>query len=313
MLVCAYVFLTFIPGVIISGIILLLSYVVLQVWIYFKNDYYMPKPWQIVNLILIIITILSSFIVSLIVEDFSNFLGFSISIWTLAFFILLYSFAEISTDIKNIHKKPIFISPWIFPVYIYNPKKNDVEPHNMPAVALIIGFYILILWAIFASIWIQPTYVGVSLSIIFELILIIVILFLIQQTFIQMHDVQPYIDNMLIRQAWNDAKMGYINGRGAPNREQLLTFEKMKLRRDHFRNFLRQKEGRGSLNFEERFENVIMIPDNEINIEWIDESLVDISSNHSMYSFLFNIEKDLAKIYIEELELIIQFQLLLIQ
>ena len=199
MLVCAYVFLTFIPGVIISVIIVLLGYIVLQVWIYFKNDYYLPKVWQIINITIISIIIAASFIVSLFIDAFSNFLGFSISLWILSFFILLYSFAEISSDIKNLDKKPIFISPWIFPIYIYNPKKNDVEPHNMPAVALIVGFCIAILWAVLASIWIEPTYVGVSLSIIFELILIIIILYLIQQTMIQMHDVQPYIDNLLIR------------------------------------------------------------------------------------------------------------------
>ena len=107
--------------------------------------------------------------------------------------------------------------------------------------------------------------------------------------------------------------MGYINGRGAPNREQLLTYEKIKLRRDSFRNFLRKREGRSTLNFEERFEQVVLLDDKDIDIEWIDESLVDLSSNHSMYSYLFQIEKELSKVYIEELELVIQFQLLLIQ
>lgn len=224
MLVLAYIFLTYIPGVIISGVVVILGYIVLQTWIYIKNDYYLPKVWYIINITIISILVAAVFIVSLCIEAFANFLGFSISVWILAFFFLLYSFSEISSDIKSVDKKPLFISPWIFPIYIYNPKKNDVEPHNLPAVAMIVGFCILIVWSILASIWIEPTSLGVGLSIIFELILLILIMYLIQQTMIQMHDVLPYIDALLIRQAWNDAKLGYINGRGAPNRERLMTY-----------------------------------------------------------------------------------------
>lgn len=52
------------------------------------------------------------------------------------------------------------------------------------------------------------------------------------------------IDKKLIRRAWLDAKLGYINNRAALNREQLLTYEKVRLRRDNFRNYMRMKEGR---------------------------------------------------------------------
>ena len=100
----------------------------------------------------------------------------------LAFFLFLYAGAEIFSDIRNIETKPIFYSPWIFPVYIYNPKKNDVEKHNSPAIALIVGFLIMICWSVLCSVWIKPFYVGVSLSIMFELMLIVCVLYLISVT-----------------------------------------------------------------------------------------------------------------------------------
>ena len=165
------------------------------------------------------LAVVASFVVSWWIEDFDNLLGFSISIWILAFFILLYAFAELFSDIQSFKKKPIFISPWIFPIYIYNPKKNDVESHNAPAVALIIGFLILMFWSLMASVWIEPVGFGVSLSALIELFLVIIVLYLISITPTHMKNAEPFIDKMIIKNAWLDAKAGYVNGRGAYNRD----------------------------------------------------------------------------------------------
>ena len=113
------------------------------------------------------------------------------------------------------------------------------------------------------------------------------------------------IDKKIIRRAWNDTKTAYINARNTPNREQLVTYEKMLLRRDYFRNFMRNKEGRDELNMEEKSEGVGFINKDDIDIEWVDENVVNLSNKNSCYSYLFDIEKELNRIYREELELII--------
>lgn len=89
------------------------------------------------------------------------------------------------------------------------------------------------------------------------------------------------------------------------NREQLKTFERMVWRRDNFRNYLRMKENRDYLNLEERFEGVSFIPNDEIDIEWIDESEVNLGSQVSCYSFLYLLEQGIKRVYLLELELII--------
>ena len=175
-LVCCFVFLSLTSGIIVSVIVLCLAYVVIQVYIYVKNDYYFPLVWQVINSSLAVLIVIASFVAALIIDGFSNFFGFSISLWLIAFFILLYAFSELISDIKNFKRKPIFFSPWIFPVYIYNPKKNDVESHNEPSIALILGFLILMLWSLLASVWITPVGFGVSVGAVLELILVIIIL-----------------------------------------------------------------------------------------------------------------------------------------
>ena len=70
---------------------------------------------------------------------------------------------------------------------------------------------------------------------------------------------------------------------------------------------MRVKEKRAKLSLEERSEGVHFIPDNEIDMEWVDENKVNLTSVVSCFSYLYVLEKDQNRIYREELEFIIQF------
>jgi hypothetical protein len=87
-----------------------------------------------------------------------------------------------------------------------------------------------------------------------------------------------------------------------------MTYEKIKNRRDIFRNFMRMGEGRDSLNLEERDEGVIFIDNDTVKNEitdCVDETKVNLGSKPSCYSYLFELEKEQNRVYREELELII--------
>ena len=70
---------------------------------------------------------------------------------------------------------------------------------------------------------------------------------------------------------------------------------------------MRVKEKRARLSLEEKSEGVHFIPDNDIDMEWVDENKVDLTSVVSCFSYLYVLEKDQNRIYREELEFIIQF------
>ena len=204
----------------------------------------MPKMWQIINLVIFSLIILFIFIVSFFVEGFNEFIGFSISIVFGGVCALGYALNEIVSDISNFSKKPVFFSPWIFPVYRYNAKKNDVDKRNKPSIILVSSLLIILGWSILCSVWIDPFFIGISFSILVELILLVISLHLISITSVQMKDVIEYVDDRLVRNAWLDTKQGYVVGRGADSRENLATYEKVRYRRDNFRNYIRQNEGR---------------------------------------------------------------------
>jgi hypothetical protein len=66
----------------------------------------------------------------------------------------------------------------------------------------------------------------------------------------------------------------------------------MKLRRDDFRNYIRNKEGRSRLSLEEKFEGTVLKDKEEIKIDWVDETKVDLEDMNSCYSYLFKIENE---------------------
>jgi hypothetical protein len=70
---------------------------------------------------------------------------------------------------------------------------------------------------------------------------------------------------------------------------------------------MRVKEKRARLSLEEKSEGVHFIPDNEIDMEWVDENKVNLTSVVSCFYYLYVLEKDQNRIYREELEFIIQF------
>jgi hypothetical protein len=123
--------------------------------------------------------IIACTVVSLFFEEFRTYTGVTFSVWVFCAFVLVYAIAEITTDLAHMQTKPIFFSPSIFPIYIYNPKKNDVDPKNAPTIALMVGLITLLLWSVTCTVWIYPHNVGVSAGILFEEILIIICFHLI--------------------------------------------------------------------------------------------------------------------------------------
>ncbi len=94
--------------------------------IYLKNDNYMPQMWYLINIGIVIAAIIATFIASGFVGELSIFMGFSISTWLLAFLLLVFGIGKTYFDLRGMRAKPVFFSPWVFPIYIFNPKKQDV-------------------------------------------------------------------------------------------------------------------------------------------------------------------------------------------
>jgi hypothetical protein len=180
MLVCAFIYMTWKQGVVISCVIGVLLYIAFQVIIFLKNGNYMPRLWFIINLVIVTCSIIASFIASGFVGELSNFIGFSISTWLLAFLLIVFGLGKTIYDIRSMKNRPIFFSPWVFPIYVFNPSKQDVQANNLPAGAILGSFMLMIMWGVLATAWITPGDVGVTITILFEHLLLMAVIYLVQ-------------------------------------------------------------------------------------------------------------------------------------
>lgn len=219
----------------------------------------MPKLWLHINLGIVIVALIAPFVASLIVPSFTIFMGFSISAWLFALVLLAYGYGKLIVDYKNLKRKPVFFSPWIFPIFKFDPKKQDVVPHNLPGGCIILGNGVMICWSALATVWIQPVHVGVSLSILFMFILLLTIIFMIQISHLQLRKLSKHVDNKIIRRAWIESKNMYVQNRNAFNRDELVTYEEYWTRKNVFRNKMRLMQGRNQLSLEERVERVELL------------------------------------------------------
>ena len=92
---------------------------------------------------------------------------------------------------------------------------------------IILAYLVLILWSVFATIWIYPVHVGVACSIFFLLMLLLTMIFISQLTQRQLFDLFSSIDRKIIRRAWLESKSAYVENRNAFNRSELVTYEEL--------------------------------------------------------------------------------------
>jgi hypothetical protein len=232
MLVCAFIYMTWKDGVVIAAVVAVLGYIIFQVIIYMKNDQYLPRVWVIVNIVVIICAVIATFVASFFVGELSIFMGFSISAWLFALLLLVFGIFRITYDIRNMKSRPIFFSPWVFPIYVFDPKKQSIAPANLPAGSVLGGLVLLLFWSVLATAWFTPVHAGVALSILFEHVLIIAIILFVQISHLQLHKLQVYIDKKTIKRAWLESKARYLANRNAFNRDELITYEELMIRRN---------------------------------------------------------------------------------
>lgn len=227
MLACAFIYMTWVQGVVIAVVVGVLGYIVLQVMIYKKNENYMPRIWIVINILVILCMIIATFVASFFVGELSIFMGFSISSWLLAFLLLVFGTFRVIYDVRSMKSRPIFFSPWVFPIYIFDPKKQSIKSANLPAGSIIGALVLLLFWSVLATAWFTPVHAGVALSILFEHLLIIMMILFVQISHLQLHKLQTYIDRKTIKRAWLESKARYVANVNAFNRNELVSYEEL--------------------------------------------------------------------------------------
>jgi len=98
MILCCFLFVHWIDGLIFLGSLCFFCYVAVQVWLYIKNDFYVKPLWSLINKTLVVISVLFAFVYSVFEDSLTSYEGGSASAAILLFFIWAYSLSNYFID-----------------------------------------------------------------------------------------------------------------------------------------------------------------------------------------------------------------------
>jgi hypothetical protein len=190
----------------------------------FKLSYY----WVFFLIILTAIIGLSGVGIGIALDSLGIYAGFSISY---LFFSLLFIGYSVVIIIKNLRKTttaPVFFSPWVFPIYKYNPKTRMVEKADEMGKQLMLGLNLILFWAISCIIWMSPAYIGVSVGCLCIVLILLIFIFLSIISPVQLADALKLLNTeeslKTLKKAWNECKTKMLEKQGAVSFEDFPSF-----------------------------------------------------------------------------------------
>lgn len=200
--------------------------------------YLQTQIWTVLNVVMALIFFTCGIIVAFTLEDATTFESFSVVALVVMVILTMLLIATWVADRTRMDEMPIYHSPWVFPIYKYFPKDNDVEPYS----SAVVLFYAVALlgwvWCLFASVEFSPAWYGVNLTCVIEGLTIIVTLYFVNSNNVQYGRLRPYVDKIVIKHAWLDAKENLVRMRNLDSRSEYVSYAKWWRRRHDLRNYL---------------------------------------------------------------------------
>jgi hypothetical protein len=288
-----------ITGVLFSIIVAVIIYVTLAIYVYYKKGGYLPFGWVIANMVALSLAAFSIFIIALSWNDFNTFVGWSISYGIIVLMIFLYGAVQLGRDIMKAEIEPIYFSPWVFPIFKYTIKKNDIELRNGPVALILLCILLTLCWSFQLSVWVDSVTAGIAVSCLCEVILIIFVFYLSSFTAVMLGNVKLNLDQILIKRSWLEAKNDYVQAKSIDTPESMVTYVEIANRRDTIVTHLDQVKK--DSNFAKK----------DTVYAWNTKG-INATSITSLRKCLFDIEIEKTHIYHDEISLIVQFELLMI-
>lgn len=131
---------------------------------YVTNNYYLPFFWKLYLLVLTTIIAFVGIAVAIFSDGVGPFVGFSITYYSIVGILTLYGFAVFMKDFRDKDIAPIFYSPWVFPIYKYDPKAEKLKHHNKVGVVMYTVLGLILIWSVLCVAWLEPRYVGIGIG-----------------------------------------------------------------------------------------------------------------------------------------------------
>lgn len=280
-------------GIITLGIDALILYGAVMSYFYAANDYHFSCFFKISNVGIIILAMCAVMLASWIVPSFEPFIGFTITFALIIGIGAVYFFIQLISMCHDDLLSPIFFSPYVFPAYQY----SAIRDTSVHASFNVLGLYFCLLcgifWSIMLSIYLQPMYYGVSVSAIIIVLMTYLTMFLITRTPMLLQACEKEITIENISENWVRAKRKYVQHLNAITLSDIATYDSLSKAYEAVQGRTLGENGKVQLNSE------ITLP---VNSEKMSEKELD--------QILEKIEDEMSIRYMDEIHLMIDFQLL---
>lgn len=202
MLVSCFLFVNWKDGLAFMGVLIFLAYVAFNFGIYFKTGGFLPTLLRRINRFLMLCAILFTSVYSIFEEDLTTYMGIGLSGSISLFFLWFYAILNFAKDFYEVAQRPVFYSGSLFPVYKFNPKKNDVEFHYTPLISWILGLIIIVLYGFYTNYSLKPRWFGAVMTIAIQLLILVSVMYLRSLTLDAAKNAMGFITPEVARSAW---------------------------------------------------------------------------------------------------------------
>ena len=208
------------------GILLLLAGALGVLYIYRKNNNSFPRKVVLTAAYGGILTLSAVFIVSLCMDSFNDFVGFSITYLAILTCLIIYVVRQLISDIANKATSPVFYSPWVFPIYKYDPNVNALKKDSALGYMTFGVIFFFWIWTIAVSIWINPVSIGISLGCLCEIVAAVYFMYMTSDSTSMLSEALKREDlfGKTVKKAWLQARNVYMTSKHVTKASDLLTF-----------------------------------------------------------------------------------------
>ncbi|CAG9327882.1 unnamed protein product [Blepharisma stoltei] len=238
-------------------------------------------------------------------ERLGIYAGFTISYYTCVAFIFICSSISLFTSIHRMRTEPIFFSPWIFPIYKYETKNDRLIKYNELGLMMCGTIGLIMIYGVICIIWVDPVSAGIAIGSLAEVLIALVFIFITGISPVQLGTAYKYVNPSThpkaMKKAWLEAKENYLMKKGASRAEDFASYAESKDKINHLNHMaqaIRQK-------------TIFEVPKKDENKAWRSSSR-ELGNLRDIYAEIHQEEKRAKKQYVQEIELMINFQLLIL-
>lgn len=176
-----------------------------------SNEYYLPPNYVFVGRLVI----LSLAVLAVLVGLFASVNLFYCFSLAFLFVVFRHMGRALSRYLARPPDSPVFLSPFVFPIYGYDPDTHALVPETRLGFDVCVGLGVALMWGVFATVFINPIGVGITITSSVIMLATVAFLYAMSNAPVRIGSAARFIDEAMIKQAAEEAGNAFHQRRHA--------------------------------------------------------------------------------------------------